>query len=575
MAQSFSTTIGLAANASSDGQAVDFDGQYARSVTIANNSGISIQYTLSGTGWVSVANGTSVTLPDASPALFRLRKGTSDSYPVPVGMTWLTSSDQTDGTVAQAVANARVSRIAAFAKGPAVVAPAIAGSATPYAVDQVVRLSNGVHLACTAAGTSSGTAPVPSATVTDGRPITDGSVTWYMNGTTKTASDADAPTVSSAASAAAAGLTASFFCSGSSPPVNVRVRGAQPVNVANTYVGCFTFASGATAMGGNATGLANTAGYSGDSFTTSLYEYETDVIDHKFGVIFHNGVQRVLIEVDDQPLVADLPAPSGSSGNVVVFDYSGSIKKRRVKVVVLAGISQNVRGIALTSQGSLLQPEASTDTLMVFGDSFFDTAPPGTQACGHLGHFLKRALGVQEIVLCNVGGTGYIAAQTANSYNLPSVITNANNRVLFSLYNPSHILINAGLNDSGSSVAAIKAAALTTWQAARSQFPSAKITIGDSWSAATGPNATMLAIASGLADQFAVWGDANARFITPVSTSASTAYIQGTTNAGQALGAGSSGIYTSTDGTHPSPAGARYLATRLAGAINAAWRGGY
>lgn len=88
MAQSFSTTIGLSANAASAGQAVDFDRPFVRSVLITNNSGVPIQYTVDGSNWTTVANAESAGLGSINPAAFRLRKTTSDSYPVPVNVSW-------------------------------------------------------------------------------------------------------------------------------------------------------------------------------------------------------------------------------------------------------------------------------------------------------------------------------------------------------------------------------------------------------------------------------------------------------------------------------------------------------
>lgn len=93
MAQSFSTTIGLSANASSTGQPVDFDCGFVETVAISNGAGASVQYSTDGSTWTSVASGATASVFVPRPAAFRLRKSTSDSYPVPVSLAWVGRSE--------------------------------------------------------------------------------------------------------------------------------------------------------------------------------------------------------------------------------------------------------------------------------------------------------------------------------------------------------------------------------------------------------------------------------------------------------------------------------------------------
>lgn len=88
----YSTTIGLQANAGSPGQPVDFDDAYVTSCTVTNNSGITIQYSTDGTNFTNILNGNNASPTVSNPALFRLRKSTSDSYPVAVQMDWVAVS---------------------------------------------------------------------------------------------------------------------------------------------------------------------------------------------------------------------------------------------------------------------------------------------------------------------------------------------------------------------------------------------------------------------------------------------------------------------------------------------------
>lgn len=95
MSQDISTTIGLSANATSTGQHVEWENAVVTNCVITNNSGQSIQYSLDGSTWVTVANGATASPTVSSPASFRLRKTGSDSYPVGVGLSW-TARDALD-----------------------------------------------------------------------------------------------------------------------------------------------------------------------------------------------------------------------------------------------------------------------------------------------------------------------------------------------------------------------------------------------------------------------------------------------------------------------------------------------
>jgi lysophospholipase L1-like esterase len=301
---------------------------------------------------------------------------------------------------------------------------------------------------------------------------------------------------------------------------------------------------------------------------------EIDIIDSKFGLTFHNTSNIPVVEIDGELVTGDMANTSGSAGYCIAFDYAGQVKKRRLRVSGL-GADPAVRGIALTAQGISLKPEASDDTILLLGDSMWDTVTPSASYVPHLTYWIERELGVREVVNMNVGGSGYINAN-ANTYNVPTVIANATNAALIALYNPKHVLINAGFNDRAvSTQPAISAAALSTWQAVRTLLPNAKITVFTGASGSSGPDANALATAATIKAAFATWGDANSRLIESVGTTTTNSYVWGTTHAGQALAAGNSSIWTSTDVSHPSPGGARAIAALMKRDINLAWNGLY
>jgi hypothetical protein len=475
-----------------------------------------------------------------------------------------------------AIRLAREARVASWEKGPLIVAPAYELTPTAYLTGDVRRLASGRHIVCSVAGTSAGAEPTM---VFDGRPVTDGTVTWLLTEIVKTASDAGAPTVSYAATAAAAGLTTTLFASGATALSSYAgIRGAKAVNRTSTYVGAYAFANGPAAGSGNATANATTAapagpGLSGDVFQVNLWALEIVVTDVKFGFVLHNSTGvNYCIEVDGQLLEANPTRHDGTGNKVIVLDFNGVCKRRVVRLVGI-DIGLLCKGVALTSQGYFEVPPASVDSMIYFGDSIGSTVTPTTVASlpggGHLGFWLERYLGITELILANVGGSGYVS-QNANTYNIPNLLANANNAAILPTYNARHVLIAAGFNDRGGDRAATLSAALSTWRAARVMFPTAKITVLDGYPAGSGPDANAISLSADLATQFAVWNDPNSRYIQTVGASAATAWIQGTGLTSNAVTAGNSSLF-SGDANHPGPAGCRYYAQRISAAMRTAW----
>ena len=473
----------------------------------------------------------------------------------------------------------RRARGAAFAQSPIVVAPARENS-TVYTAGHTTALSraDGTQVLVTGSGTSHSSEP---AGLIDGRPLTDGTATVYSLGMKKTASDIDAPTVTQSVASAdvtTAGLTLFDFATGANPLVAVSSADAMLGNRSNgAYIESVNIAHGVTGASGNS-GVSSMSWKpvdlpsAGFVYVTNMVEYDVYVEDHKFAVIGASTGWQGYVLIDGKLATPNYVTSGGTSLSGVIFDFGGVSKRRRVSIGTFGAAGPQVAGIAITPQGKITAVERNGDVMVVLGDSYNSTVAPNTTP--HLGFFLKRYLGLDGLVLANVGGSGYIT-KTANTFNIGEVLDAAPNRLLWPYYNPRHILINGGGNDGGQSSAAVRAAALAAWRLARSIFPAAKITITDGNSGAAGPSANSLAIGVALAEAFQAWGDSNSRFIPIVSGSASTAWVTGVTDAADALGTGNSSLWTSTDGTHPSPGGARYLARRLADAMAVAWGGDY
>lgn len=474
--------------------------------------------------------------------------------------------------------NTRRARIAAFNAGPITLAAARANT-TAYAVNDVLTYTAGRQVIVTGAGTTAGAEP---AGLLDGRPFTDGTVTAYYAGFSKSASDADFPAISQVAAGAlaAAGLTELRFASGTAPAIIATSADGVLFNDNTAYLGITQAAVGTLAAGAGNSPVTNAHGLpvaiGGESLSSSMCSAEFIVEDTKFGLTTHNFGFSAIVLIDGRPVIGNgAIAVAAGGGNAIVFDFNGLSKPRRVSVYSNNGAFSTMRGVALTAQGKCYAVPRNGDVMAVFGDSYNTTVQPNTIVNPNMSYWLKNYLGLDGLPVMAVGGTGYIVAAVANTYNLPAVISSASNRLLFPYYNPTHILVNAGGNDGGQTAANIKAAALATWQQLRRLFPTAKITITDGNSGASGPSANSLAVAVALADQFAVWADENSRFIPIISPLAANSWVTGTSHAGQALAAGNSALWTSTDGTHPSPGGAQFLGRRLAAAIDTAWQGCY
>jgi len=474
-----------------------------------------------------------------------------------------------------ALTTRRQKNINNFLNSPVIIAPAWA-PVTPYAVNNVVSLPSGLHIICSAAGNSAAGTPTYTSAVLDGRPLVDGTVTWYALPWIKTSNTLGAPTITSGANAAAVGLTETLFGNAGAIIQGPTAFSCQMVNFANAYLGTYGFASGPASGAGNATGNAIAAGLSAANvYSTNNWEIELYITDAAFGLTFHVSSNLTCVEIDGVIVQGNPVQQSGASGWCLKFDFNGVVKRRLVRVFDLFAQTL-LRGVALTTIGFIEPSDSPNDQILALGDSMFNTGIPtvGSAIEQPLGAYLIKLLGISGVINCAVGGSGYVN-QNANTYNVPAVLANAANQQLLGIYQPPHVLFYAGFNDRALPFTTVGPAALASWQLARQLLPKAKITITDGFSQASGPDANALTQAANLKALFTSWNDSNSRFVQSIGPSASTAWIQGTGNAGIALSVGNASNFVSTDGVHPTPSGEFYEASRMASAINAAWNGAY
>lgn len=477
-----------------------------------------------------------------------------------------------------ALASRRAKNIANYLAGPQIPAPAWV-TATPYVIDSVVTVAQGQHITCSAPGTSGGSIPVYGIAALTGRPFTDGTAVWYGLPILATATDPNAPTLTTGANAAALGLTQINTTLGNGLAINPasKITGMGANLWGNAFSVGGYFAATGTVSGGNATTIATNAGQNpAYVYNTYEYEFEVYITDSYFGIAMANSNRPCSIEVDGVLVVANGVAASGVSNFVFGFNYNGVVKRRLVRVMCTSS-NLLVQGICLSPIGFLEPTDTPTDVLMTLGDSINFTVVAGTNGnpiVHAFNGYLRRYLGLSAVWDAGVGGSGYVS-QNANTFNVPAMLANPTNIANFKALNPAHVLIEAGCNDTGQSVTAVTAAALGSWNALRAILPNAKITITDGFPNATGPGVNNLAQAVALQAAFTNWNDSNSRFIQTTTASAATGITQGTNNAGNAIAAGNSCNFISTDGIHPTPLGAWYYGYRVAQMIIQAWNGNY
>ena len=494
------------------------------------------------------------------------------------GIGWVSATPSLPQT---SLAARRIANITAFLSGAAVPAPAWVVS-TAYVVGNCVTLPGGQVITCTTAGTSAASAPVYSKTQLNGRPLTDNTVTWYgVYQVNSAASSVAAPTVSLNASAAAAGLTETRLSQSSSlSPLLTCFGGVLTRYGYQNGAAAFTFASGPAIGAGNTTALATSNGYS-NAYVYNAYNYDIEfyVTDAVVGLTLVSSTALMSVEIDGVLMQCAPQILNGTAGQALVFDFNGVVKRRKVVVACSPSVGASVlRGVALSTIGYVEVTDSPNDVMLLLGDSILQTIsnPAPQQPIAYVGALLKRYLGLAGVIGAGQGGSGYVA-QVANTLNALNILLNPVNQQIFTqTYQPTHVLICEGYNDVGTwTPATVAAAALQCWTAARTLFPTAKITITDGFSQATGPSAAALSQAAAILAQFTVWGDQNSRFISMTGPSATVAWLQGTGTASGGIVAGNTCNYVGTDNVHPTPMGADYLAKRLAAAINTAWNGAY
>ena len=535
------------------------------------------------------------------------------------GTPYITSQNGTRLTVGQQnlILQQRALRQQAFLAGVLNVAPAWAAT-TAYTIGTCVSLPTGQHICCTTAGTSSASAPTGNIT---GRPITDGTVTWYATPWFQTANafpvqQGSNPSVTyyaspALATAALATLTNTVAFTAATGPVkymtcnDALLVNASSLGGSNVGVGTASFAPSTSATGQNATNtlsLAVTGGITapngatitllpGNSYGQTQSDIEFYVTDIACFIAFNpfqtSAIIPILILVDDQLLQGGPSQITGSASNLAqgfLINWNGVLKRRKITVCIPNSCDGSNAyqaypvSITMTAQGKVEAATPSNDVMLALGDSSLVSTLPLVSAQPHQTWYIKRLLGLGGVVNCGTPGNGYLAVNgNGSAYNVFQQLQNQNNLNIWAQFPIRHVLVSAGYNDRAAfTQAQIAAQALLTWQTIRSIWPLAKITVTDGESAASGPDTNAINTAATLLATFNTWNDPNSRFIQIVGTGQQTAWIWGTGNVTGGLVTGNACELISSDGNHCSLGQAvYYYAQRMALAMNLVWNGDY
>ncbi|GIQ63708.1 hypothetical protein PACILC2_22760 [Paenibacillus cisolokensis] len=169
-----------------------------------------------------------------------------------------------------------------------------------------------------------------------------------------------------------------------------------------------------------------------------------------------------------------------------------------------------------------------------------------------------------------VGGTGYVN-------NGPAGRVKFQDRIQHDVlqYQPDVVVIAGGINDEGSPVEQTQAAADLLYSTIRSSLPNTELIVISNFSPVGGVSQIRGQIRDALRETARKYG---APFIDTLGgasydwsgnqvSAPSGSWITGSGNVGNPQASGNASVFTSADGTHPTPAGHRYYGERVAAEI--------
>jgi len=234
--------------------------------------------------------------------------------------------------------------------------------------------------------------------------------------------------------------------------------------------------------------------------------------------------------------------PEVTTGNTfIVLDFASSADRI---VTIEAQDNRTFRAVNVDTGQTATNPGDADGITLIFGDSFTVGNPGPTTKHDGVATCLGELLGLRNVWACGIGGTGYVADNSATRYKLYDHIAADVARAV-AIAPVTKVFVLMGVNDKG--LSGVQAEATACFDLLRSLLPAASISVASPW-------------------------DTDA-------PSAASANFEAVTTAIQAAALGRGGVhfldlesvaFTPVSGIHPGDAGALVLAQALATAERAA-----
>jgi lysophospholipase L1-like esterase len=426
-------------------------------------------------------------------------------------------------------------------------APSAWAPGAAYQQGDIVSAGNGLYL-CHQPGTSAAAGKGPSGA--GAGPITDGSVIWYYSGPVVPPAPGTAPAVSNTTS--------------------------MPAGLSNAYTipahaDSFLFSGGAPFLK-----YPNQYCFAAITFSPSKGQCSPTQSNNWAAITFLTDAPKVAIGqytslpsriiIDGHYLSpSSLRASVAGNPSYYVLDFSAAGGRKTRQITLESEFNATFWGVRVDPESKVWAPDAADhvrviaigDSITGGGDGFPD------QPATDWPSMLAKLLGWNDVWNSAIGGTGFIAQGAGDGFpnfgqRIQDVCRN----------NPDLVIVFGGINDGVSSTPTqIQAAALAYFKAVRTCLPTTPIIVLGAWPASTGPAPARIAVETAIHSAVTEFHDPLAYFV-PVSTDPAGSWITGTGNVGSPTGAGNADRLIDPRRTHPTDAGIRYFAERLATAIS-------
>lgn len=292
------------------------------------------------------------------------------------------------------------------------------------------------------------------------------------------------------------------------------------------------------------------------SFTAGGVEWMTDADTCKFYTKGNAGRYRVI--VDGQLVSASVAQVASDGAGHLVSIAFGSAKPTGRRIRLETSDNFFFGGVSVSPIYSVWRPAIATPLRMVVaGDSYTEGTGAGAGMLSWA-HYMAGFLGIEDVVACGIGGTGYLATNNGTQFNLlerfqPDIIP----------LSPNILYTSMGINDSAFTNAQIQAAVQSYASQVRAALPNVLHFVQGPWDphGASGPDRRDAIFNGALA------GDSR---IVTIDNIAEGWQSTQPGNTGNPQGLGNGDINLGPDNTHPSVVGHSNLGRRPADAIKRA-----